>query len=99
MTFSIPNYQISLLLKTDMLNTLVVENEDFLAKVVNDLQVQLLGEEGEIFLYEGEKSLPISKNLRLILNPFLMAPNDRQTLKALYQQLSEAANEDVERRA
>lgn len=99
MIFSIPDYQISFPLRTDQLNTFVVENEEFLAQVVEGLQAQLLGEERGIFLYDGEKSLSLAKNLRLVLNPFLMSPNDRQTLKALYQQLTEAANGNPEKKA
>ena len=99
MIFSIPDYQISFPLRTDCLNTFVIENEDFLAKVVEGVQAQLLGEERGIFLYDGEKELPLPKNLRLVLNPFLMNPNDRQTLKALYQQLTEVANDEPERKA
>ena len=94
MIVAIPDYQISMELKEDRLNSIIVENEMAMTDIVMNLQRGIHGESGSIGLYEDNKELSLSKVARLIIDPFSVDLNERQAQKALYKELITAANED-----
>ena len=94
MIIAIPDFQISLKLEEDRLNSIIVENERAMTDIIMNLQKGIDGEDGRVGLYEGEKELNLSKAARLIVDPFAVDLNDRQAQKALYKELITAANED-----
>lgn len=94
MIVAIPDYQISMELKEDRLNSIIVENEMAMTDIIMNLQRGIHGESGSIGLYEDNKELSLSKVARLIIDPFSVDLNERQAQKALYKELITAANED-----
>ena len=55
MIVAIPDYQISMELKEDRLNSIIVENEIAMTDIIMNLQRGIHGESGNIGLYEDNK--------------------------------------------
>ena len=94
MIIAIPDFHISMELKEDRLNSIIVENEMAMTDIITRLQKGINGESVSVGLYEEDKEVSLSKTARLIIDPFGVDLNDRQAQKALYKELIVAANDD-----
>lgn len=63
-------------------------------KFVEDFCRQVNAEEGKYILSDNEKELDISKNVEIILTPFLAAVNEKRCLNKVFAQLKELAFEE-----
>ena len=96
MNINFTKYQAVFNIQEDKINTLIVENETAMSDIVFDIYNQTYGAEGAVTAYHDDKILNMSKDIRLILNPFAVDLNDKQIIKTLYQQMLEIGNENAE---
>ncbi len=62
--------------------------------ILNDLWLQINGNEGAVTLSENGEILKLSKSANMIFNPFGIDCNDRKVLNALYSEMKEIASEE-----
>lgn len=67
----------------------VIESPTFLTMLVEGFEKQVSGESGRLILCENGKELDISKNVELILNPFIVNLNDKKILNRVYSELTD----------
>lgn len=73
-------------------NVLVVENRKSMASIVMEFLKQYNGEEGT-FVLSDDKTLNISKNIELIVDPFSINFNNKKIINGLYSHLTETGND------
>lgn len=69
-------------------NVLVVENSRMLFRLINELQIQIEGEDGAFVLSENGELLNISKEIELITDVFSLNLNERTSLNRLLNSLA-----------
>lgn len=69
----------------------IIEAPMYFAKYVQELHLQIEGEEGLYVLSEDDKELELSKYAEMIINPFSVQINDKKILNKLYGELSKLA--------
>lgn len=74
------------------IHQLIFENPDDLCKMVMELRNQANGESGSFCLYDGNKSLDISKYVSLILSPLNLDLNSKSILSGLYSKMVDSSN-------
>lgn len=90
-----PEYDLSLDIKENKVNVLVVENKAVMAEVVQTLYSQCCGEKGQFVFSEGEKILSLDKCANLITDIFSLNCNEKRILSKLYQEIEETALENL----
>jgi len=65
-------------------NVLVIENPDYMSKIIKELLSQSDGVDGGFELFENNASIKISENLSIIVDPFSININERDILNKLY---------------
>jgi len=65
-------------------NVLVIENPDYMSKIIKELLSQSDGIDGGFELFENNTSIKISENLSIIIDPFSININERDILNKLY---------------
>lgn len=84
-------YGIDLELCENEVNLLCIEKNSILAKLIQELLDQKGGKEGNFILSEKEKILNISKEVEVIVNPFILDCNEKRVQQKLYQEIYELA--------
>lgn len=79
------DWDFQLELEEDSIPVLIVENTKYLRAIVSDLYGQMNGQEGHIVLSDGDKILPMAKNLEIISNPWVLDINQKKILTGLYK--------------
>lgn len=78
-------------ISTDYINYLIVENPAYLTQYIQELIVQTDGEEGKFTLSKNWEEVPIRNNVKIVINPFNINPNERKNLNRLISQLTSIA--------
>ena len=83
-------------LKNDVVNTLVIENRELFISFIKQLNIEMSTEEGKIILQDELKELSFKKYAELIIDPFILNPNNAKNLKKLYEKIIEnSSNEEI----
>ncbi|MEA5094585.1 MAG: type II-A CRISPR-associated protein Csn2 [Sedimentibacter saalensis] len=86
-----PYFENPLLFEENKINVLVIENQYFFVKFINELLNQLNGIEGRFILSSNYKQLEINKEVDLVIDPFTLDFNQRKIITKLYEQLKSNA--------
>lgn len=78
----------------DCINYLVVENQHQLSEYIEEIMLQIDGEQGRFMLSDKGQEISIKDNIRLVMDPFNADPNERKNLMSLYSQLSNIAYDE-----
>lgn len=70
---------------------LSVEQPAVFGKLIQDWRQQLSGEGNSLYVWDGERDLPLSKRAELILNPFALEVNNKKVLNQIHRELTESA--------
>lgn len=83
-------------LKSEVINTLLIENRELFISFIKQLYNEMLTEEGKIILQDDLKELSFKKYAELIIDPFALDPNNAKNLKKLYEKIIEnSSNEEI----
>ena len=74
-------------LKSEVINTLLIENRELFISFIKQLYNEMLTEEGKIILQDDLKEISFKKYAELIIDPFALDPNNAKNLKKLYERL------------
>ena len=96
MNINFAKFQLCMNVNDDKINTFIVENESAMSDIIFDIYKQTNSTECKVNIYQDEKALNMSTDIRLILNPFAVDLNDKQIIKSLYLQIAEVGNENAE---
>ena len=83
MTLVLSNYELNdpIEFEEGHFNVLVIENPDYMSKVIKELLSQSDGTDGCFELFENNTSIRISENLSIVVDPFSINVNERDVLK------------------
>lgn len=83
-------------LKSEVINTLVIENRELFISFIKQLHIEMSTEEGKIILQDDLKELSFKKYAELIIDPFTLDPNNVKNLKKLYEKIIDnSSNEEI----
>lgn len=83
-------------LKSEVINTLLIENRELFISFIKQLYIEMSTEEGKIILQDELKELSFKKYAELIIDPFALDPNNAKNLKKLYEKIIEnSTNEEI----
>lgn len=86
----------SIELKSEVINTLVIENRELFISFIKQLHIEMSTEEGKIILQDDLKELSFKKYAELIIDPFTLDPNNAKNLKKLYEKIIDnSSNEEL----
>ncbi len=86
----------SLELKSEVINTLLIENRELFISFIKQLHIEMSTEEGKIILQDDLKELSFKKYAELIIDPFTLEPNNAKNLKKLYEKIIDnSSNEEL----
>lgn len=74
---------------------IAMENPIMMQTFVENLWKQSNGDEGEIFLTDGDKSFRMDKDVRVVFNPFAIDINERKILTKLMGELQEISETEL----
>lgn len=81
-------------LKSEVINTLLIENRELFISFIKQLHIEMSTEEGKIILQDELKELSFKKYAELIIDPFTIDPNNAKNLKKLYERIIESSSND-----
>lgn len=83
-------------LKSEVINTLLIENRELFISFIKQLYIEMSTEEGKIILQDELKELSFNKYAELIIDPFAIDPNNAKNLKKLYERIiKNSSNEEI----
>lgn len=82
-------YNLGIKLKENQINLLIIEHPMYMTEIIEGLQKQCDGEEGEMVLSRENQIIKFDKYADVIVNPFSFNLNDRKIVNKLYTQLQE----------
>lgn len=83
-------------LKSEVINTLVIENRELFISFIKQLHIEMSTEEGKIILQDDLTELSFKKYAELIIDPFTLDPNNAKNLKKLYEKIIDnCSNEEI----
>ena len=85
---------LELVLRENRVAVLIIENVSQRLSLVKQLYGQLMGQDGNWILSEGECSFDLNRKCELILEPFSIELNHKKMKTKLYQELKEIAEEN-----
>ena len=88
-------YNLDIEFEENISNTLVLENRQHMIDVIQNLILQLKGDEGD-FVLSAEKNVKFDKVVEFIANPFEIDFNNKKIVTKLFEQLIAVASECVE---
>lgn len=88
-------YNLDIEFEENISNTLVLENKQHMIDVIQNLILQLKGDEGD-FVLSSEKNVKFDKVVEFITNPFEIDFNNKKIATKLFEQLTAVASECVE---
>ena len=88
-------YNLDIEFEENISNTLVLENKQHMIDVIQNLILQLKGDEGD-FVLSAEKNVKFDKVVEFIANPFEIDFNNKKIVTKLFEQLIAVASECVE---
>ena len=88
-------YNLDIEFEENISNTLVLENKQHMIDVIQNLILQLKGDEGD-FVLSAEKNVKFVKVVEFIANPFEIDFNNKKIVTKLFEQLIAVASECVE---
>lgn len=88
-------YNLDIEFEENISNTLVLENKQHMIDVIQNLILQLKGDEGD-FVLLAEKNVKFDKVVEFIANPFEIDFNNKKIVTKLFEQLIAVASECVE---
>lgn len=88
-------YNLDIEFEENISNTLVLENKQHMIDVIQNLILQLKGDEGD-FVLSSEKNVKFDKVVEFITNPFGIDFNNKKIVTKLFEQLIAVASECVE---
>lgn len=74
-------------LKSEVINTLVIENRELFITFIKQLHIEMSTEEGKIILQDDLIELSLKKYAELIIDPFNLDPNNAKNLKKIYEKI------------
>ena len=72
----------------------IVESPELFIQYLNELSVQINGQNGRFVLSRNDKELNISKSIEIIFSPFLLEINEKKVLSKIYLELQDIANDE-----
>lgn len=84
-------YGVNLELCENEVNLLCVEGNKLFSNLIQEIVIQKGGGEGNFILSEKEKMLNLSKELEVIINPFILDCNEKRIQQKLHQEIYEYA--------
>ncbi|MDO4281586.1 MAG: type II-A CRISPR-associated protein Csn2 [Peptococcaceae bacterium] len=87
-------YGLEWTLRENTVHRLIIEHPQVYGDFLQTLYDQCDGEDGDIVLMEGAKSLSFKKKVALILEPFSLKFDAANLMKALYEELSGIVTEE-----
>ena len=85
-------YNLDIEFEENISNTLVLENKQHMIDVIQNLILQLKGDEGD-FVLSSEKNVKFDKVVEFITNPFEIDFNNKKIATKLFEQLTAVASE------
>ena len=83
-------------LKSEVINTLVIENRELFISFIKQLHIEMSTEEDKIILQDDLIELSFKKYAELIIDPFTLDPNNAKNLKKLYEKIIDnSSNEEL----
>lgn len=83
-------------LKSEVINTLVIENRELFISFIKQLHIEMSTEEDKIILQDDLIELSFKKYAELIIDPFTLDPNNAKNLKKLYEKIIDnSSNEEI----
>lgn len=83
-------------LKSEVINTLLIENRELFISFIKQLYIEMSTEEGKIILQDDLKEISFKKYAELIIDPFALDPNNAKNLKKLYEKIIDnSSNEEI----
>lgn len=79
----------------DVFTEWIIELPAVMMKYVQELYHQCGGGEGRFVLSQGDKEIDLSKNIELIMNPFMIEINGRKILNKLYSELDKISKTET----
>lgn len=79
----------------DVFTEWIIELPAVMMKYVQELYRQCGGGEGRFVLSQGDKEIDLSKNIELIMNPFMIEINGRKILNKLYSELDKISKTET----
>ncbi len=89
-----PNLGSQIVFAENKVNVLTIENRKLFVDFVQELILQIDGEEGNFILSEKEKELSLEKSCNLIIDPFNIDINNKKVLHKIYLQLKEISMDE-----
>ena len=72
----------------------IIESPEVFSEYLQELNGQLVGEDGRFVLSENNKELDLAKKADMVINPFSVDVNSRKILNKLYVELSGLSKEE-----
>lgn len=88
-------YNLSMEWEENKSTTLIVENKDNMLNIINNLIIQLSGQEGD-FVLSDEVKVKWEKQVDFILEPFTINFNNKKILSKLYEQMFDVSKDEIE---
>lgn len=88
-------YNLSMEWEENKSATLIVENKDNMLNIINNLIIQLSGQEGD-FVLSDEVKVKWEKQVDFILEPFTINFNNKKILSKLYEQMFDVSKDEIE---
>lgn len=88
-------YGIDFEIRENEVNVLVIESPNVFSLMINELICQIKGESGKFILSEQDMIKTISKEVEIIVNPFIIDCNERRIQQKLYQELTDEMSETM----
>lgn len=89
-----PNLQCQISFDEEGVCEWIIESPKLFAEYIQELQMQISGNEGHFVLSQEDKELDIAKYAEIILNPLSVDINDRKILNKIYGELANLAYQE-----
>ena len=83
-----------IIFKENEINYLILENQKYLSRYINELRSQIEGMQGMFVLSEDNVVLDVRRSVELIIDPFSNDPNNRGALNRLFVKMKDEAYAD-----
>lgn len=91
MKLSHPYFEKPIIFEENKINVLIIENQNFFSKIIDELIQQINGYDGRFVLSSNSKQVEIGKSIDLLIDPFTLDFNQKKIINKLYSQLKDYA--------
>jgi len=78
----------------EYINVLIIENMKYFSEIIQELLIQINGDEGRFVFSQKGEEVPLKSNAELIIDFFSIDCNQRKMLTKLYSQMDEIAHDE-----